>query len=607
MSNAPSPPRPTRVRLAVLFLTTMLAVFLYVDRICLSFTERYVKEDLRLDETSMAILLSSFFWAYALAQVPAGSLADRFGQRIMLTIFLAGWSAFTGMLGLASTLFWLIVLRLACGLFEAGAYPGAAGVIGRWIPQPQRGLASGIVSLGGRLGGATAPILTAYLMVAFVPLSTSSLLTERDLLDVPALLARLDPTGTGPADEFGRRLRDSFPTATSDLVRRARFVQAVEPGEPHSLAHFLSDIEEVLIDPRPLHDAILVGDDPALSRQLVAGLNAALEQPSLLFDVNWKKFDLPAEATRLADAKYTKPEEVTRRNRLLLEAAFPESIAKIYGGGWRPVMVVYGLAGIIVAGLFWWYVRDRPEQHPSCNAAEVALIHGTHVSDAGAAGHVPTQGAEHTHRPPAFPLRHVLVSVSLWMNALVQFFTNVAWVFLITWLPRFLVERFNVSVVERGWMSSLPTFAGIAGMFAGGLLTDWLARRIGRRWGRALPISLTRFGMAAAFVVCILLEAPWPVAIALGFVGLVCDLGLPALWAYVLDTGGKNVGAVLGWGNMYGNLGAALSPLILQWIRARHGWDGVFWFCAAIMALAGVLSLFIDATRPIVPEGEAGS
>ena len=32
----------------------------------------------------------------------------------------------------------------------------------------------------------------------------------------------------------------------------------------------------------------------------------------------------------------------------------------MYVRGWRPVMYVYGLAGILVAGIFWFYFRDRP-------------------------------------------------------------------------------------------------------------------------------------------------------------------------------------------------------------------------------------------------------
>src|SRR5438874_13507414 len=93
--------RPSRIRYFVLALTTMVATLLYLDRICLSFAERYVKEDLGITNDQMGVVLSSFFWAYALGQLPAGWLADRFGARLMLALYVAVWSAFTGLLGFA--------------------------------------------------------------------------------------------------------------------------------------------------------------------------------------------------------------------------------------------------------------------------------------------------------------------------------------------------------------------------------------------------------------------------------------------------------------------------------------------------------------------------
>jgi MFS family permease len=48
----------------------------------------------------MALFISAFFWAYALAQVPAGWLGDRFGSRGVLALYIVSWSFFTAMIGL---------------------------------------------------------------------------------------------------------------------------------------------------------------------------------------------------------------------------------------------------------------------------------------------------------------------------------------------------------------------------------------------------------------------------------------------------------------------------------------------------------------------------
>src|SRR5262249_45498868 len=152
--------RPTCIRYLVLALTVCVSVLLYVDRFCLGYIAPYLREGLGLSDGQMGDLLGALSLMYAIGQLPGGWLADRYGARWMLAIYLAGWSLMTGLMGLADTFLVLLLLRYGCGLFEAGAYPACAGLIRRWIPQAQRGLASGCVSLGGRVGGAVVPALT---------------------------------------------------------------------------------------------------------------------------------------------------------------------------------------------------------------------------------------------------------------------------------------------------------------------------------------------------------------------------------------------------------------------------------------------------------------
>lgn len=194
----------------------------------------------------------------------------------------------------------------------------------------------------------------------------------------------------------------------------------------------------------------------------------------------------------------------------------------------------------------------------------------------------------------------MLRSVGLWLSSAIQFLTNLGWAFLITWLPRYLEEAHDVPLVERGWMASVPIFVGIAGMFGGGWLTDYLAGRLGPRWGRSAPLALSRFLVMAAFIACVFLKSPWEVTAALAVVGFGTDLGTPSVWAYSLDIGGRHVGSVLGWSNMFGNFGAALSPILLNaLIGPDKNYPLMFLACAAFFALAGVLALFLDAAKPV--------
>ncbi len=51
--------------------------------------------------------------------------------------------------------------------------------------------------------------------------------------------------------------------------------------------------------------------------------------------------------------------------------------------------------------------------------------------------------------------------------SMAQFGTNVGWALLVTNLPRYLDERFQVPLADRATMQFVPLLVGIAGMLAG--------------------------------------------------------------------------------------------------------------------------------------------
>ncbi|MBS0262233.1 MAG: MFS transporter, partial [Planctomycetes bacterium] len=94
MTSAESATRASSVRHLVVAVTIAMSVILYLDRYCVSFAERYIKEDLGLSESQMSWFLSAFFCSYALAQVPSGWLSDRMGSRGVLVLYIVSWSFF---------------------------------------------------------------------------------------------------------------------------------------------------------------------------------------------------------------------------------------------------------------------------------------------------------------------------------------------------------------------------------------------------------------------------------------------------------------------------------------------------------------------------------
>jgi ACS family glucarate transporter-like MFS transporter len=156
--------RPTRVRYGVLAFSVAMSVILYLDRMAISVPLRAIAEDLQVSVTRVGDSMAAFFWCYALLQVPAGWLGDRWGGRRALVLYVVAWSAAMAGIGLASGLGSLIVMRGLLGVGQAGAYATTASFLRRWIPHARRGIANSAVSLGGRAGGVLAPALTPVLM-----------------------------------------------------------------------------------------------------------------------------------------------------------------------------------------------------------------------------------------------------------------------------------------------------------------------------------------------------------------------------------------------------------------------------------------------------------
>src|SRR5262245_45342784 len=140
---------PTKVRFLVIVLCMAMSVLLYLDRFALSPATNSILNELHLTKEQFGRVQSAFFFAYALLQVPAGWLSDRFGARGTLSLYVVGWSLATLAMGLVNGLFAIVALRIVLGATQAGAYPAAASLLKRWAPPSVRGRANTFVAMGG--------------------------------------------------------------------------------------------------------------------------------------------------------------------------------------------------------------------------------------------------------------------------------------------------------------------------------------------------------------------------------------------------------------------------------------------------------------------------
>ncbi len=137
-----------RRRYLILALITIVLAFSTGDRATLSVAGAGMSKELGLSPVQMGWLFSSFAWAYVLAHIPAGWLADRLGAKRTVFYGLLLWSLCTMSMGAAawfpSVFAALLVLRFMLGTFEAPVGPASGRVIAMWFPAAERGMAGAI-------------------------------------------------------------------------------------------------------------------------------------------------------------------------------------------------------------------------------------------------------------------------------------------------------------------------------------------------------------------------------------------------------------------------------------------------------------------------------
>jgi len=254
--------------------------------------------------------------------------------------------------------------------------------------------------------------------------------------------------------------------------------------------------------------------------------------------------------------------------------------------GWRMPFFVFGLIGLGWAAVWYWYYRDSPGQHLRINAAERRLI-----EDAIGIRTVSVQSV---------PWRGILRSPSLWTLSLMYFCYGYSIDIYLDWFPKYLNEHRGFNLTQMGMYASLPLLAGAAGDLLGGTVSDRCARRFGNLKVARRAVALAGFLVAAVFILPATFTHHSTASVLYSCVavfGLEVTVGVS--WAIPLDIGGDYAGSVASVMNTFGNLGSAVSPVLLAYLVGMYGWNMPFLVCSALCIGGATLSLGINADKKI--------
>ena len=167
VSAATTQPTRFNYRWHVLIWLLVGGIINYMDRASLSIAAPGMIHELGLTRTQIGLLGSVFAWTYAVMQLPAGWVIDRFGAKRAYALGMIWWSVATWLTGVVGSISGLLVMRALLAVGEAPCWPTSAKITAAWFPAKERGFATGVWDSSSKWGPALAPAMLVALMIAF--------------------------------------------------------------------------------------------------------------------------------------------------------------------------------------------------------------------------------------------------------------------------------------------------------------------------------------------------------------------------------------------------------------------------------------------------------
>ncbi|MBM3767793.1 MAG: MFS transporter [Acidobacteria bacterium] len=260
--------------------------------------------------------------------------------------------------------------------------------------------------------------------------------------------------------------------------------------------------------------------------------------------------------------------------------------------GWRSTFYIFGAVGLVWCAWWWLYYRDNPRDKAGISEEELELI-----------GAPKTVAAHHS-----LPWSIVLRDSNFWMILLM--YHTYCWgsYFYLSWLHTYLQRGRGFSEDEMKLWSTLPFIVGACGNLTGGLLSDFLCKKYGLKFGRRV-IGSAGLALAGVFMLATSQTGSKEVAVICLALGYGCmDCMLPVSWAVCMDVGKKYAGAVSGSMNMAGQIGSFLSSVLFGYMVTWMGdYNRPLIPLALMLLVSAYLFTRIDPTKQLVPETEPES
>lgn len=254
------------------------------------------------------------------------------------------------------------------------------------------------------------------------------------------------------------------------------------------------------------------------------------------------------------------------------------SVYIITSYGWHSVFYIFGVLGLIVAAFYFFISSSKPEQNKFISSKELEYI----------------KNERFISTSTKIPWRNFMKNREFWALGLAYGFIGYMPGMFMTWLPLFLLQNKGLELKSLGFWAGLPWMLICIFVFAGGAISDKLLAKFN-------SFKIARTYLAIFGFVCFILFIYLGMHIQEKYLSIVFlslafgFFGLPVCisWAVAADKGRDKAAVISSWMNVWGNIGSALSPLIVGYIAKCYGWDLAILSSIIPVVLAIIAYLFV--------------
>ncbi|AVP36316.1 MFS transporter [Staphylococcus felis] len=255
--------------------------------------------------------------------------------------------------------------------------------------------------------------------------------------------------------------------------------------------------------------------------------------------------------------------------------------------GWQAVFYIFGIIGFLIAILWAIIAKDLPEHHKMVNEAEKQFI-------------LANRDVVETEKSSA-PWGVFFTRFSFYAIAAQYFIVQFVITLFLIWLPTYLMEEFNVDFITMSKIAGIPWLLMFILIMAGGAISDRILSAGKSRFVARASIAIFGFivfGISLNFAVAsnsLTANIFW-MSLCLGGVGL----SMVMSWASATDIGRNFSGTVSGWMNLWGNIGAMLSPVLAGFLAEKIGWDATLRSMLVLVIVAIFFWFFVKPDQPLI-------